>query len=139
MIFETVTPLTIWIIDDDLVSLFAARYGIEQLKKPYDVVDFDSAEVALKILSDSLEGDKELPDVILLDLVMPKMNGWDFLEKLEEMPEHVRSSDIYILTAFLSTKERQRASTHPVVKGYFDKPISKRALSRIFGEKEEAK
>ncbi|MBU2945935.1 response regulator [Zobellia uliginosa] len=139
MEFEDVTPLTIWIIDDDLVSLFAARYGIEQLNKPYIVVDFDSAEVALKVLSDSMEGAEELPDVILLDLVMPKMDGWEFLEKLEKMPDYVKTSDIYILSAFLSTKERQRASQHPVVKGYFDKPISKRALSRIFGEKEGAK
>ncbi|WP_276167282.1 response regulator [Zobellia alginiliquefaciens] len=138
MEFEEVNPLNIWIIDDDLVSLFAARYGIEQLDKPYHVVDFDSAEVALKVLSDSFEGDEQLPDIILLDLMMPKMDGWQFLEKLEEMPEYIKTTHVYILSAFLSTKERQRASQHPEVKGYFDKPISKRALGRIFGEKEEA-
>ncbi|CAZ94208.1 response regulator [Zobellia galactanivorans] len=130
--------LRVWIIDDDLVSLFAARYGIEQLGKPYTVLDFDSAEVALKILHDSLEGAEELPDIILLDLVMPKMDGWEFLEKFEELPMHVKKTDIYILSAFLSTKERQRAKQHSEVKGYFDKPISKRALGRIFGEKENA-
>ncbi|MUH36094.1 response regulator [Zobellia amurskyensis] len=139
MEFEEVIPLTIWIIDDDLVSLFAARYGIEQLDKPYNVIDFDSAEVALKVLSDSFEGDEKFPDIILLDLVMPKMDGWEFLEKLETLPEYIKNTHVYILSAFLSTKERQRASHHPEVKGYFDKPISKRALSRIFGEKEEAK
>ncbi|WP_149276201.1 response regulator [Pareuzebyella sediminis] len=122
----------VWIIDDDLVSLFAARYGIEQGNPKCRVVDFDSGEVALKVYSDCIQDGKRLPDIILLDLVMPNMSGWDFLDELKTISSKSSKTAIYILSAFTSSKDLQRAKEHPAIQGYFEKPVSKYNIEKIF-------
>ena len=124
--------LLVWVIDDDLVSLFATRYGIEQWDTTCKVVDFDNGETALKVFSDTLEAGDKIPDIILLDLVMPTMNGWEFLTRFETLQVGSKKTDIYILSAFTNSKDRKRAKGHPSVKGHFDKPISKEALDGVF-------
>lgn len=124
--------LIVWVIDDDLVSLFATRYGIEQSDGKCKVVDFDSGEMALKIFSDCLDHIDHAPDIILLDLVMPSMNGWEFLEKLDEIGNRPKKTDVYIISAFTNSKDRIKAKGHPSVMGYFDKPLSKESINRIF-------
>ncbi len=124
--------LLVWIIDDDLVSLFATRYGIEQWDTTCKVIDFDSGETALKVFSDTVEAGEKVPDIILLDLVMPTMNGWEFLTSFETLQVGSKTTDIYILSAFTNSKDRKRAEGHPSVKGHFDKPISKEALDGVF-------
>ncbi|SHI99455.1 response regulator [Pseudozobellia thermophila] len=126
------SELVVWVIDDDFVSLFATRYGIEQWNRKCRVVDFDNAETALKIFSDTLEEGGEKPDVILLDLIMPDMDGWTFLSKFEEMYDGTSGTDVYILSAFTNSKDRKRAKEHPSVKGHFDKPLSKHLLEEVF-------
>lgn len=79
------SQLVVWVIDDDFVSLFATRYGIEQWNRKCKVVDFDNAEGALKAFADTIEQGGEKPDIILLDLIMPNMDGWAFLSKFEKM------------------------------------------------------
>lgn len=96
------------------------------------VFDFDSGETALKVFSDTLEAGDKIPDIILLDLVMPTMNGWEFLDRFEVLQVDSKPTDVYILSAFTNSKDRDIAKGHPSVKGHFDKPISKEALDGIF-------
>ncbi|MFC4097166.1 response regulator [Euzebyella saccharophila] len=125
-------PLVVWVIDDDFVSLFATRYGIEQWNGNCHVVDFDNAETALGIYSDSLDNEEEKPDIILLDLIMPGMDGWTFLANFDKMTKGKSSTDVYILSAFTNSKDRKKAKEHPSVKGHFDKPLSKPLLEETF-------
>ena len=124
--------LVVWIIDDDLVSLFATRYGIEQWDATCKVFDFDNGETALKVYADTLEAGDKIPDIILLDLVMPTMDGWEFLDSFEALQVGAKTTDVYILSAFTNSKDRKMAEGHPSVKGHFDKPISKEALDGVF-------
>lgn len=128
----TDSRLVVWIIDDDLVSLFATRYGIEQWDTTCKVIDFDSGETALKVFSDAIETGDKIPDMILLDLVMPTMDGWEFLDRFEALQLGSKTTDVYILSAFTNSKDREMAKGHPSVKGHFDKPISKEALDGVF-------
>ncbi len=122
--------LVIWIIDDDLVSLYATRYRIEQSEGNAKVLDFDNAEIALQAYFEKMHDRHELPDIIFLDLIMPGMSGWQFLAELAEISENHKKSDIYILSAFSNSKDRKQAKEHAAILGHFDKPLSKIDMER---------
>lgn len=123
-------PLVIWIIDDDLVSLYATRYRIGQTERNAKVLDFDTAETALQAYRDKINDEQELPDIIFLDLIMPGMNGWQFLEELTKISETHKKSDVYVLSAFSNAKDRKQAKAHPAIIGHFNKPLSKIDMER---------
>lgn len=95
----------------------------------------DNAEMGLNLFSDLFQEGKDFPDILFLDLVMDGMDGWEFLDALKQITEWPIRTDIYILSAFTNAKDRTRAKEHPMIQGYFDKPLSKDTVNRIFLEK----
>lgn len=122
--------LVIWIIDDDLVSLFATHYCIEQAESNAKVQDFDTAESALQRYRENISDQCELPDIIFLDLIMPGMTGWQFLEELAKISKTHKKTDVYILSAFSNAKDRQQARAHNAILGHYDKPLSRIDMER---------
>ncbi len=125
--------LTICIIDDDLVSQFATQYRIGQSIPHCKVVSFDSAEEGLDYFKQHLPGDGHFPDILLLDIVMSEMSGWDFLLEMENFFGGQPDMDVYVLSAFQNMSDRMLAKKHPLIQGYFDKPISKDNVETILG------
>lgn len=122
--------LVIWIIDDDMVSLYATRYRINQSEINAKVLDFDNAELALQLYFEKKHDERELPDIIFLDLIMPNMSGWQFLEELKNIPGKRKKPDVYILSAFSNSNDRKQAKTHTAILGHFDKPLCKIDVER---------
>lgn len=125
----------ICIIDDDLVSQFATRYCIEQYSENFTISTCADAEEALVVLSELILQNKELPDIIFLDLVMGDMNGWEFLKNLQKLSKGKKLPEIYILSAFVNSKDRAIAKEHTAIEGYIDKPLSRNSLDKIFAVK----
>jgi CheY-like chemotaxis protein len=73
---------------------------------------------------DKLNEDKDgLPDIIFLDINMPIISGWDFLELIS--PESLgRLPRIFMLTSSISPDDIRRSESHPYVKSYLTKPLS---------------
>nr|WP_299344596.1 response regulator [Allomuricauda sp.] len=123
---------TICIIDDDLVSQFATRYCIQQYQDDFEIITCTSAEEGLVVCSELLENQKPLPDIIFLDLVMEEMDGWTFVDNLSQMAKNHHFPKIYVLSAFVNAKDRAIAREHKLISGYFDKPLSRNVLGKIF-------
>jgi CheY-like chemotaxis protein len=124
------TPL-VWIIDDDDISKYVMKKNLRQLSVT-NVIEFPDSVQPLKILSDNFDSTNELPDIILLDLNMPILNGFQFMEKLKVSHEKIKKNiQIYMLTSSLSSEDIDRAKSFPEISEYFIKPITLRNLSRI--------
>lgn len=73
-----------------------------------------------------------VPNVILLDLNMPHIDGWEFLDHLKKRDcKMCTLSDIYIVTSSIFAKDQERAKNYEEVKGFISKPITKEILKKI--------
>lgn len=122
----------VWIIEDDLVSQFATEYCIQQANSAATVKSFDKASESLKNFQECVKKNDGIPQVILLDLIMPEMDGWEFLSEIQKMAGWEDKVHVYIISAFAKSKDRDLAKSHPLVQGYFDKPLSKVSADKIF-------
>lgn len=123
--------MKIFIIDDEEVSLFISKRILTLSEQTADIHVFLFAEKALNFI------DKDIPDVILLDLNMPIMNGWEFLDALA--PNWVNLMNkcrIYILTSSLDYLDEIKAKEHPMISGLMHKPLSSESVNLIYSQKE---
>ena len=121
----------VWIIDDDLVAQFATNYRIEQSCENCQIIRHSSSSEGLAFLKECEHGNRRLPDILLLDLVMPGMGGWSFLKELEKKGSPAIKMDVYILSAFTNSNDRSTAKGNPLIKGFFNKPLTKANVDYI--------
>jgi CheY-like chemotaxis protein len=72
------------------------------------------------------------PDIILLDLNMPHLDGWEFLDQIKDSCPHTyHQTEIYIVTSSIFAKDQERAKTYQGVKGFISKPVTREILQQI--------
>ncbi len=128
----------IWLIDDDpMVNVFSA-YLIEEYFPEVKTDSFTFAGDAIREL-DKFPKIKSMPDLILLDISMPIINGWEFLDIcLERHPWIKKRSKIYILSASEQGSDLEKAYAHPLVSGFLKKPLKQKFLLEVLRNPEKA-
>jgi len=107
--------------DEELVSVYSAILERKKLSKY--LVHFNNAKDSIKYLKNLKE--EELPDYILLDLYMPEMNGFKFLEYFEKrMKKLSEVIEVYVCTSSRKKDDRFKAMKYPFVEAYLEKPLS---------------
>ena len=66
-------------VDDDADNNFSLKLRLEQMDSECEVITVDSGEKCLELLENN-----EIPDIILMDIMMPEVNGWETYQKLKE-------------------------------------------------------
>lgn len=112
-----------YLIDDDPISLYLAEQMLLTEGLDTKIRSFGAAEEALHFLLAHLT--TELPQVILLDLNMPLMDGWQFLEALAPHAATLRRGGchLYILTSSLATADVAKGRQYDLVTAIIHKPI----------------
>jgi CheY-like chemotaxis protein len=121
------------IIDDDPHNNMLCRFVIGSITKEVEVIDFTVSSDGLEYIK-KFYGDKETDcqTVLFLDINMPVMSGWDFLEKYAELNEHIKNQiTIYILSSSVDWSDKEKAATNPFVKDYVIKPLPKGTVQNI--------
>ncbi|HAW80609.1 MAG TPA: response regulator, partial [Balneola sp.] len=76
---------SVCIIDDDKVYTFGVNKIIKSHLPENDVITYENGKKALEGIKEMIDSGSELPDLILLDIDMPEMNGWDFLKEFDKI------------------------------------------------------
>jgi CheY-like chemotaxis protein len=119
--------MKIWLIDDDSLTNMLNRMLIQDFNKEIQITEFEKAEDAIDAL---LKGD--YPDIILLDINMPVMNGWDFLYEIEGRNIHLNDeTSIHMLTSSVAPNDRELAEKSNLVKRFLIKPLTQDILREI--------
>ena len=119
------------IVDDDKIFQFTTKVKIEKLKLAGEVLVFNDGEEIFEFLK---ENDLEdLPNVILLDINMPLVDGWDFLELYKEIDNDKKDRlSIYMLSSSINPVDVEKANESAYVLEYITKPIGDEDLNKIF-------
>ena len=123
-----------YLIDDDTVSLFVAEQTLRLEGSMAPIISFIGAEEAWAYLQSRLVS--EPPEFIFLDLNMPVMDGWAFLDILIPHAATLKGRcQIYLLTSSLALADTAKAQDHVLVKGIIHKPLDEDAIRAAVQER----
>jgi CheY-like chemotaxis protein len=122
----------IMLVDDDKSDNFFHEREIKKAALSTAVIIRDSAIDALEYLKGMNEKNDLKPDLIFLDINMPKMNGWEFLIEFSQLDRVIQiNTMIMILTTSNNVTDRFRAKAWSFVSGYLTKPLTKEIITDI--------
>lgn len=122
----------ILLVDDDDACNFFHTHLIEKMELAEEVKAVSNGAEALDYLRTVIDGHYPRPDVIFLDINMPKMNGWDFLEEYEKLEEQQKAQMILImLSTSFNSEDRDRALANVNVKDFANKYLNKDSLYQL--------
>lgn len=119
---------SLMLIDDEEIDQMLYRRLIERSDHVGGILSFLNPEKALEHLGDGLT---PLPDLILLDINMPKMDGFQFLDSLTEFLGPEDAPIVIMLTTSIDPKDEARAREIPLVQGFKSKPLTDKMLKEF--------
>lgn len=121
------------IIDDDEIYLFSVKKFIELNKFCDHVIQFRNGQEALDFFLQCRNNQQELPDVILLDINMPVMNGWEFIEQFKTIKQQLNKNiALYVVSSSVDRSDVEKARSLPAVHDYLVKPMTASQLQQIY-------
>lgn len=123
--------MNILLVDDDSTFRFIAKTVSERTGLAKIIAEAVNGEEALKYLHASKVSGEGIPDMIFLDINMPTMNAWEFLDKLPCILEGKVDIPVCIISSSISTHDSERSQTYKCVKGMFSKPLTEELLQKM--------
>jgi response regulator RpfG family c-di-GMP phosphodiesterase len=127
--FFTTRFKTVLIIDDDeFINVFNRRF-LERLNFADQIITCDSPEDALAYLSACRK--ENVPEVIISDINMPTMNGFEFIEHLVRLKINLSRTGIFMLSSSRSDSDKENMEKYPQITGYIEKPLNAEKIKDI--------
>lgn len=120
-----------WLIDDDRMFTYITTKQLRTLALCDDIQVFNDGDDAVRYLQEVVETPEKLPTVILLDINMPVLDGWQFLDRMRSF-DLSRNIIIYIVSSSIDQADQLKAATYKEVSNFYVKPISKDDLRAMF-------
>ncbi|MBU2929781.1 response regulator [Winogradskyella psychrotolerans] len=128
----------ICIIDDDDIYQFTITKILQSLKLNKKIIAFSDGEEALDFMIANLYNDDELPDVIFLDINMPIMDGFQFMEEYVKLkPKWNKKITIYMVSSSVDPVDIEKANQISDISDYIIKPIKPNELRSIMANLEK--
>lgn len=125
----------VMLVDDSHTDRFIHKKLLEIYSIGKDVVEFDNGRSALEYLRENADKEEKLPELILLDVLMPEMNGFDFLGYLEQIHGKLKKKPfLYMLSSTDDESDLKRARAIDLVQKMLRKPFSPETLIKALSE-----
>jgi CheY-like chemotaxis protein len=117
-----------YIIENDHITAVITEMVLRKSLRRGGVQHYVNGQVAFDQLVTAMQGGAAIPDFILLDLDMPVMDGWEFLDALGELPL-AKQICVFVLTSSIHPDDREKAKHYQAVKGFFSKPLDSTSVT----------
>ncbi|MGF7075792.1 response regulator [Mucilaginibacter sp. R-33] len=126
--------ISVLLVDDDEINNFISIKLIKKALLNTEIMACLNGKYAIEQLSDIQRKDpNKLPDYILLDINMPIMNGWEFLDEYKRLNlDPLGKSKIYIISSSVFSNDINKARSYPLVKDFISKPLNVEKIKELF-------
>ena len=121
---------SIWSVDDDEIFLMLTANYIKSINYEGEYKTFIDGHFALEELKKNLDEEKPLPDLILLDINMPIVDAWEFIEEFNKM-KFPKNIFIYIVSSSIHPEDRDKAKAYKTIQAFVEKPVNGKKLKKI--------
>ena len=122
----------ILLVEDDNISVLIVTRIMEINQFAEKILIAENGLIACNILQKSIDEKEPLPEIILLDLRMGVMDGWEFLNWYQEFTKQMETPPpVYILSSTIDETDSRQAAAYKHVKGFISKPITTEHLLKI--------
>ena len=116
-------------VDDDAIVRMLGKRILSNIKFDREITQFENGLTAIQEIQKRVAQNEiaknEKPTLILLDINMPVMDGWDFLDEFSALPKSIQKQFyISIITSSIDRSDKEKAFSYPIVKDYIQKPMS---------------
>ena len=123
------------LIDDDHIFVYGAKRLMREIDFYEDLSVFSNGQEALDHFIKVLQTGDSMPSLLFLDLNMPIMTGWEFLEELLNLPGiQTDGMAIYIMSSSVDPRDLERIQAYPIIKNYILKPMTMEDLQGVRAE-----
>jgi CheY-like chemotaxis protein len=123
---------TIWVVDDDPIYQIIMKKIILKSNIFSTVYSFSNGKEAIDLLKETIQKNTKFPDLILLDIEMPILDGWGFMDEITVLKSRIDVQiQIYISSSSIAIEDKERAKNNPDILGYMSKPITINDLVKI--------
>jgi two-component system chemotaxis response regulator CheY len=122
------------LIDDDKIFQLTSSKFIMSTSITDRLLQFENAEDALKFITSNIANASALPDYIFLDINMPFIDGWMFLDDYDKFKHSLpKPISIYMVSSSIDPRDINRAKNNSNIKDYVIKPVTKEKFTELLG------
>lgn len=126
----------IFIVDDDTIYHYTTKVLINRLYPEISLAHFYDGRPCITELKKIADETLPVPDIILLDINMPDLNGWEFLKQFQTFKHRFSLPPvIYIVSSSIDPGDMNKAKTFPEVAGYLTKPLNVEMMTDMLNKR----
>lgn len=119
------------VVDDDDINIFIIKKVIEKTGYEVDMISKSNGQLAVDYLTSITNNVEIFPHVILVDINMPVLNGWEFLEAYEKLNIQRPKVYLYMLSSSVYEYDIEKAKSFKSVNGFISKPLTIERLKEL--------